>query len=1122
MRESLDVFRDALRINYLCILATEILGVTTLADLPALLTGFSGISMTLDERAARAVRTLRLTGFAPTTRRELRLAINLYQAYYRDAPLRAAARVARSAGAGRSARRSVPEEIPQFFEIDRTLVVRKAWTTVTPGLIAEALAELTVEPLIKTFNPPQRQDPTLASHIKRKESDYAASVEPLGFIPPESPAYSLEREGKAPGMLAWSELIEMANCFDEIDEHAGRQAPGERSWYHRLHDRDGNPTALLLQASSSGLVAADGIDLSGIKHLIGLPGAGKTTLLYLIAACMARRESRACFLFPSIEVATNFIETLDRYDIACGLLAGQGDSSRMRHVANFATSIARDNNGFSVTRPSARFFATNCALAAFTSEEDVAFPHLRPPCSELKQTVTRSAPAQTKRCALAGVCARQQAERELIAANIWAGHALSLDRSVSTLFSDFKCQHFEFVAKTFDLVVVDECDGAQASLDVRGTPIMRIFGDKESICYALIRDLHGPVAGGRNAFVSHEGMPSQMEMSGRFGIASQRLASCIQHLDKDLRDLYQNKLLTTIPLLADMYPYGGPRGDEDEQRAHAYAREGLERLWEEVSKALAYRQRADRIAIDEEEGIESVELEPRREMVEIADRLGITPDEAEVLRRDLVDLLRDWDADPTEGSIAAIGRKLRSIAAITSPQDDKDFFEYCGLLVNVAQVVLQHFGMAPNLRMLNSMGLVSDDVFESRPSRDQLAMLPESLAGRISGIRFTVSDEGNVNITHVSVRGTPRRLFDRMHGEGGAAFLLTSATSLLEQSPGFHVNVGPHYVLKRPNAGRGWDLSRYTFLPLKAPNETDFLRFSGARLSQRAQVLTTMVDRLLGGQSSLVQRALDENDVVDGCGRKAAFVVNSYEQCRSIYEYIRANHPAWASRVRYLRRAGPASSTQDSVTAADVESLGSDTNWDLLVFPMSAIGRGVNIVYRTGPRMDKAMIGSLYFLTRPHPRQDDLGLIQGMIGRRSERFDLRHFDNPAEAVAALAAEQRFAVAETKAMLRIPLAVSRLGEYAKPFVADQMIIILQTIGRAMRGDCPAFVYFVDAAWAPHSAFGNTDTNRTSMLVMMQDILGECLDHPDPTLRECYENLYQSFAVPLSNIENLHRA
>ena len=108
------------------------------------------------------------------------------------------------------------------------------------------------------------------------------------------------------------------------------------------------------------------------------------------------------------------------------------------------------------------------------------------------------------------------------------------------------------------------------------------------------------------------------------------------------------------------------------------------------------------------------------------------------------------------------------------------------------------------------------------------------------------------------------------------------------------------------------------------------------------------------------------------------------------------------------------------------------------------------------------------------------------------------------------------------LLRLPLSSQRLAEYAEPFVADQMIMILQTTGRAMRGDCPAFVYFVDQAWAPQSATGQRDDRRSSMLVMMRSILNECLNHPDPAQRECYLNLYTSFAEPLNNMEGLFTA
>jgi hypothetical protein len=1104
MREPLVPFRGANRLNYLCVLASEVLGVMTLKNLPTLLSGFKSILNTLHPDASQAIVTLRVSGYAPTTLRELRLAMDAYLNHHRN----------------RDALDDDQKDgFEQLYEVDKDFGIRRRWTTVTPSQITQALQALIRNPAIKSHTQFELHDTTLSASVRRKADDYRGDIERLIFTPTPPPRYDIDRVGRAPGMVEWTELIAMANKFDGIDAGVGRQTTAERSWYHRLHDQSGEPSAVLLGSGALGLSPAKGIELTGLKHMIGLPGSGKTTILYLLAACMAERQLRSCFLFPSIEVATGFIETLERYGINCGLLSGQGDSSRTRHVLNFSTTVARENHGFAVSKPSSRFFATNCALAGFASEEEVAFPHHRPPCNDLQQRLTTASKPATRRCSLSGSCARQQAERELIEADIWAGHVLSLDRSVSPLFAPFVSKHFEFVARTFDLVVVDECDGAQADLDDRGTPIMRLFGDENALWATLIRDLHEPIARGRNAFVSGKDMPSLIEMTGRFGTAVNRLSGRIQHLSDALRNTYQSKLLTSLSIIADMFPYDGKLGDEEELESHAKARQGVERLWDAAAKAVAFR---PSIKDDDDD------TDLGRELPEIATLLRLDVDTVSGLHQALLSTVQAWDIDATEQSMEQIARVMHEIPNIPTTIDEATFVEYCGLLTTVSFVVMQHFGLAPHLRLLNSMDLVSDDVFESRPSRDQLAVLPESLTGKLSGIRYTVSDEGNINITHIGIQGTPRRLFQRMHelgtlNDGGPAFLLTSATSLLDASPRFHINVGPDYVLRRPNAGVGWANSKYEFLPLPDPIQNGkHLRFSGSKLSQRERIMKSMVDGLLdGGSLSRVASAMRTNDVVNGVGRKVGFVVNSYEQCLQLYDHIQSSHTAYRGRIRYLRRAGSDGHTGHAITAAEVESLGFDESWDIVIFPMSAIGRGVNVVFRQGARADKAMIGSLYFLTRPHPRQDDLGLIQGLVGSRSETFDSRTFSDLGAAVAAMVVERKKAVEEAKAMLRMPLVASRLGDYAKPFVADNMIIILQTIGRAMRGDCPAFVYFVDAAWAPNSAKGEKDTDRTSMLVMMQKILAECLNHTDPTRRECYANLYTSFARPMTNIENLIR-
>lgn len=1164
MRERLTPYRGPSSLNYLCLLATELLGVTHLRDLPQLMTGFESILATMPENVVTAIQNLRLSGLAPWSQRELRLMVDQYNEAHRQLELRKrlSARPRRwdedpepAGNDGNPERSRAPDpeedELSKRFEVDGQLNVKAVWTAIMPADVREALTSMTSPLSVRNRPTRHRHDPGRPARVVDDRRHFDTSIEPIGFVPPEPPIMDMSRHGRAPGLVKWIDLVSAADRFDHMDEAAGRQRPGERSWYHRLHAATGEPTAVLMETTPAGLVEVGGMELVGLKHLIGLPGAGKTTVLYLLAAWASERNYRVCFLFPSIEVATGFTERLALYDVRSGLLFGQSDRARSKHVANFAAALSQENRGYAVTRDAAPFFATNCSLAAFAADEDVSFPHSHPPCQLIEQSdgvrATKKAKvAKTKlhECALASVCGRQHGERSLVDAAVWAGHILSTDREVSPLFSDVQLRHFEYLARTFDLVVVDECDGAQANMDGRGTPLMKLSGDANSVWNRLLLDLHAPAAQGRNAFVGGASIAAIMAMSGRFGTAAERLTAAIVSSPKDFRDEYARKLLTGLSLIADLFPPPG-EADDEEAETHYQARQAFERVWDYAAKRIAFREgaealrqlnqqeREDEAALAEGESTSLDDLEVTHDLgdaeVSNLSRLArTTPEALRAFASELVTALELWDRDGTEALLRALANVLKKTPGLEIAKEPRFFVEHVRLLANVTLLVLQHFGLGPHLRLLNGQGILGDEIFESRPSKEMLGLVPESLAGRLSGVRYTVGDEGDVDISHVGVVGTPRLLVQRMAALGlesggtGPAVLLTSATSWLQASPSFNVNVGPHYVLRRPNAGDGWEKSEYRFMPLKDPHDDRRkLYFSGAPQARRDFALKAMVTQLLeGDRVSKVQAAITQNDVVDGVGRKAAFVVNSYEQCEMLYDHIRQHFPGWRSRVRYLVRGGGLNAMQmHGITASEVERLGEDPEWDLFIFPMNAIGRGVNIVYKFGPRTDKAMIGSLYFLTRPHPRTDSLGFLQGVIGEASERFDRASFADTDAAVKAMR-EHRARVSQTVGeLLRLPQASRALGKHAKAFVADQMIMILQTIGRAMRGDCAAFVYFVDAAWAPKSAAGMTDSPRTSMLLMMRSILDECLLHRHDGIRQCYENLYRTFYIPLSKLSGI---
>jgi hypothetical protein len=370
------------------------------------------------------------------------------------------------------------------------------------------------------------------------------------------------------------------------------------------------------------------------------------------------------------------------------------------------------------------------------------------------------------------------------------------------------------------------------------------------------------------------------------------------------------------------------------------------------------------------------------------------------------------------------------------------------------------------------------------------------------------------------------RLFEAENESRGPAILMTSATSFLEASPAYHINSGPHYLLKPRQTEHDPKNSVYRFKWLSDRERGDEpLRYSGAG-ELRDRNLEKMVDALVRGGTtkSEIYKSIRNFDVRDDVYRKAALIVNSYEQARTIKKFINDYHPEIGKRtkaiVKYLKNGEQAT---DFVTTAQCEALGDDETCDIIIFPMLAIGRGVNIVFTKGSRKLDAAIGTIYFLTRPHPTTDDMQLLYSLAGKATQEFDSRVFNEKDDLAAIYNAwknsrKQLWKTANH--LLREPLMASRLGEdLFKPFTANQMVAILQTIGRGMRNGCPVQVYFVDAAWAIKSTQDKPDSGRDSMLVQMRIILEECVKHSDPVIREIYQELYGAFLDPLRRVEGV---
>ena len=1108
MRIKPNFWEGANRICWLCVLMAEFIKTNSLKDVPVVLSGMASVlNAPALKHARQAIFNLRQISLAYVTEQSVRHAVAIYNDHH------------------------YCNNTKGTYEIDAETLRFKRTDPLEDPLIARARQILNT-PLPYQLNTASFADPRQQMIVSLGEETAAIRVpiSPITTPLAERRTHSLSRKPKGRICIPLNELYDLALEMD----HREVQDPERRAgnWASRFQR-----FMLMVPENGKGLREADTLELEDVKHLIGLPGSGKTTILVLLAIWLGQRGYKGMFIFPSVEVARQYMVDLAFHGVKVGILVGQSDETRRRHADNIAEAIASTGElgGFARTLEKAEVFSLNCVLPAFSAADTSMWGFGYAPCKEILQGMGRKGQMKKCLCPVWTMCGRNQAARELVEADIWVGHVRSTDTQVPPHAIQEQIQYFELIARTFDVVVFDEADMVQSSLDAYGAATLSISGSEQSIHRVIQEQIHNRFARGENHRLFDRDVELYSRELAEFGNHNTSLITAIHNMTSSrVGERYENHLLTVVRIISELldgFEKTSKRDRIDEQEVqHGFSKSrALKEFWERA----AYQAFYDR------SGVEPLKWAKAELCAQV---LGIDRKTLEQHWETLIHHFRRYLAEnlikQRDNIVEAIAKLFLSLCfpdRLPSPEA----LDMMKLLIVVTFVILGYQRIVPGTRTMVAEGLIREPIVKSTASPQLRQIIPENILGSYAGVQYSFSKAlttrttaRNVELSYITFVGASRMLMHRFHrlfeadGEpSGPAVLMTSATSFLEASPAYHIDAGPHYLLKPRQNKHNSEPSVYRFKWFPDRDRGDEpLKYSGAG-DLRKRNLERMVDALVrGGKTSEIYKSIDNFDKKHGIQRKAALVVNSYEQARTIKKYLNDYHPDIGRRTRaivYSLRNGE--QPNDFVTPAQCEALGDDENCDILIFPMLAIGRGVNIVFTKGPRKLDAAIGSIYFLTRPHPTADDMQLLYSLAGRATQEFDCREFselDDLSAIVEAWKQSRKDLWRHANRLLREPLMASRLGsELFKSFTANQMVAILQTIGRGMRNGCPVAVYFVDAAWALQSTKDKPDTGRDSMLVQMQIILEDCVNHPHPTIRAIYQELYGAFLEPLKQIEGV---
>ncbi len=462
------------------------------------------------------------------------------------------------------------------------------------------------------------------------------------------------------------------------------------------------------------------------------------------------------------------------------------------------------------------------------------------------------------------------------------------------------------------------------------------------------------------------------------------------------------------------------------------------------------------------------------------------------------------------------------------PEDPEDWVE---LLMTRFEFALLLSALEPKLALINAMwprvasalNLGFNEMYRRPP--DYGPMVPEAPMGNVIGFQFLLEggpDHGGARtgeLRFFRCSGVGRELLRVMpdlptvDGRPRTNVLLMSGSSWAGASSRYHVPV-PIGVIIEPDPQELEEIAeqsafRFEFIRYDCDcraacvchEHADAQRLSGEPVGQRADILRRMVT-VLGDNDSGTSRLGEELTQLPESRRHILLLVGSYEEAKVVADALHTLNSRWQGRVyRLVPDDDPdagARADEDEYHApvlrrGDVETLAT-TRAEVLVAPLLAVERGHNIL-----DVDRrhAAIGSIYFLARPNPRPDDLGLavhaINDWIVRARDKGEFNAWVQ-GEATLGLGARKvrDLARSEWSRVLARSMAWRSLREDDRKQVTwDLLVLIWQVIGRSVRGAVPTRVAFVDAAFAPRLAtgypVGEPDLPKTSLLHSIHAVL-----------------------------------
>lgn len=840
------------------------------------------------------------------------------------------------------------------------------------------------------------------------------------------------------------------------------------------------------------------LTVEGTEHWVGPLGVGKSTLIKVLSYYLTKKSAtkkRVTIFVKDIAEVIELVEEFNHLHIKAEAIVSHNE--RKKHVAKYLLYMRSKHAKYALHQynsPLAKRFLSTCPLLGYNNLQDKA----NPPCFQLVEVKAKDEIKSEEQiyrqsskkciCPYFSTCSYTSMYHNLEETEVFVTTIQSaLNTFVPSVVIDQKMTYYEFFNQYSDIVLMDEADKHQVTLDEEFMKRIDIFDERQMFLNNLQFDILQKT---HYLSLKRTNLLAKKWLSN-LDKTLYVLGDILYRIDNDISKEYVTKFLskhrfTSVKLLRHFF---------------VLLCFGQKDFPKNPDKNQLKRFNRFSLAVSEFNGIYKTPIyyQPPTKSKTVLCFLEIAHNDDEeaqlFLAREWLQKLfrKDYKAEDEQNLIE------RLVLAINFSKLEK----YLGLLANHYPAIEKELDNSTRnyFHFFSKQRALYDGVVPAPAIGVQYGFLHDR--SPLSAKQYSKLQAYHYKAIGRHLLINYSHLYEGFHHEQGAHAILLSATSFAPHSPKFNVQLPVKKVLT--NKKQQSPKIHYTFKPIYDRDHA--IRVSGVPVTAVNDVIRKLGRELVKQQYlSTIQQTLPTER------QRILVVVSSYDKAKTLAKAL-IDAQMKEEELAVLVRTKEAESVCMQLTRDEIPRIvSSNPLIKYVIIPLSAIDRGMNILLEDDS--GRAAFSAIVYCMRPYPVPSNLS--ERM--RLSNIYCLNHY-NVRESKEISISEQ-FNEIRNGNFSVLQAGFSQYGYEALgdderlQMLMDYQVITFQLEGRLIRGQTEAYVYFLDSAFMPKTAQHESDTPKTSMIEGWRMLNTQLVNH-----REGYilSLLYKSRWEGLANLK-----